>query len=109
GFTLTPHILSDSMYFTRHIINDTIPCIMLVGDTSVKELTPKYPISTELGDTLYIGGISTIDPMVRWMKGFIVRNRGFIYSIEYLDKYKAPLDKNIIVWMAKDLPALRSF
>jgi len=86
--TLGGHWRSDSMP-TKY---DTIPCIMLVCDTS-----------NSLSDYVYSDGTKvqylTFISEARWMFGNFVINSGAIRGT-YLDADKKPLEKSIIVWQS---------
>lgn len=76
---------------------DTIPCIMLISDTS----------------TMLITNYASESPLIyhspsyksnNWMKGYVVKP-GNPYLV-YLDEYKQPLSENVIVWMSKEIKQL---
>jgi hypothetical protein len=75
---------------------DTIPCILLICDTA-----KRYDTYNSENNHVY------------WIKGFVVKEyKGENYykidkvvpifePVEYLDKWKHPLDKSIIVWQTQ--------
>ena len=77
---------------------DTIPCVMLVCDTSLQVYT--YP-------TTYMTNIDykDLDYSVRWRFGYFVQVRStfFLKQGEYLDENKIALSKNKIIWISKQL------
>ena len=77
---------------------DTMPCIMLVCDTSLQT----YPRQTSYLTTIYY---KDFDYSVRWQFGYSVQVRStfFLNPAEYLDENKIPLSKNKIVWSSKGI------
>ena len=88
---------ADSLYVIRYEY-DTIPCVMLVCDTSLQTYTRATPYMT------YID-YKDLDYSVRWQFGYFVQVRStfFLKQGEYLDENKIALSKNKIVWISKQL------
>ena len=75
---------------------DTIPCIMLVCDTSLQTyLRQTYYLTTEM--------YKDLDYSVIWQFGYSVqvRSTSFLTDGKYLDKNKIALSNNKIVWISK--------
>lgn len=77
-------------------LNDTVPCIMVICDTSVMKGLTVYLLKNESDSTKDIGPFRNRVPYVYWVQGYKVLAKDDIY---YLDIFKRPIAKNVIVWL----------
>lgn len=86
---------------------DTIPCYLLVSDTSMQSKSVTYQVADVLGHYMMIDGTPTatktelvyfrdIQPKV--IEGYVLQGGFFYIDGMYRDEKKKPLNKNYIVW-----------
>ena len=87
---------------TRPQVNDTVKCIMLVCDTSVRYSKFASEVAFTLPPKIlrYDSIPMSVDNSVEWMLGYFYHIDR--WHVSYLDENKKPLPKNIIVWMSKN-------